>query len=60
MQQTIMPKQIDVAVSHEKKINKLPNYPKVKLCYPKGKRYSSEIIEIKNDFLWSSITNPPK
>lgn len=44
-----MPKHIDVAVQHEKKINKLPNYPKVKLCYPIGKRYSSEIIEIKND-----------
>lgn len=44
-----MPRQIDVAIPHEKKINKLPDYPVIKLYYPKGNRYSSEIVEINND-----------
>ena len=41
-----MPRRINVAVPYDKKINNLPSYPPIKLSYPKGKRYSSDIMEI--------------
>ena len=44
-----MPRSIDVSVPYDKKINNLPDYPPIKLCYPKGKRYSSEIVEINTE-----------
>ena len=44
-----MPRKIDVAVPYDKKINNLPDYPPIKLCYPKGNRYSSDIVEINTD-----------
>ena len=43
-----MPRKIDVAVPCDKKINKLPDYPLIKLCYPRGSRYSSGIIVINS------------
>ena len=44
-----MPRKIDVAVPYDKKINNLPDYPPIKLCYPKGNRYSSNIVEINTE-----------
>ena len=41
-----MPRSINVAVPYDKKINNLPDYPPIRLFYPKGNRYSSGIIEI--------------
>ena len=41
-----MPRSINVAVPYDKKINNLPAYPPIKLSYPKGNRYSSDIVEI--------------
>ena len=44
-----MPRSINVAVPYDKKISNLPDYPPIKLFYPKGNRYSSEIIEVNTD-----------
>ena len=44
-----MPRNINVAVPYDKKINNLPDYPPIKLCYPKGNRYSSNIVEINTE-----------
>lgn len=44
-----MPRNINVAVPYDKKINNLPDYPPIKLCYPKGNRYSSDIVEINTE-----------
>lgn len=44
-----MPRSINVAVPYDKKINNLPDYPPIKLCYPKGNRYSSDIVEINTE-----------
>lgn len=41
-----MPKQINVAVHYDKKINNLPDYPPIKLFYPRGNRYFDEIVEV--------------
>lgn len=44
-----MPRSINVAIPSDKKINKLPKYPPIKLCYPKGNRYSSEIVKVNTE-----------
>ena len=43
------PQKIEVAIPYDKKINNLPDYPSIKLYYPKGKRYSYEIVEVNNE-----------
>ena len=43
-----MPRSINVSISCDKKINKLPSYPQIDLSYPRGNRYSSGIVEIND------------
>ena len=44
-----MPRSINVSIPYDKKINNLPDYPPIKLYYPKGNRYSSDIVEINTE-----------
>ncbi len=55
-----MPRSINVAIPYDKKINNLPDYPPIKLCYPKGNRYSSDIIEIHTKLDYFKIYSKEK